>query len=64
MTMPVDDVVRGSSQAERADRTSGEENTSFPSVKACFDARDQARCLAMTYGPKYLRFFQARFEPL
>src|SRR5450756_927201 len=30
MTMPVDDVVRGSSQAERADRTSGEENTSFP----------------------------------
>jgi tyrosine phenol-lyase len=35
-----------------------------PSVKACFDARDQARGLAMTYGPKYLRFFQARFEPL
>jgi tyrosine phenol-lyase len=34
------------------------------SVKACFDARDQARGLAMVYEPKYLRFFQARFEPL
>ncbi len=34
------------------------------SVKACFDARDQARGLAMVFEPKYLRFFQARFEPL
>jgi tyrosine phenol-lyase len=34
------------------------------SVKACFDARDQARGLAMVYEPKYLRFFQARFQPL
>ena len=34
------------------------------SVKACFDARDTARGLAMVYEPKYLRFFQARFEPL
>jgi len=34
------------------------------SVKACFDARDQARGLKMVYEPKYLRFFQARFEPL
>jgi tyrosine phenol-lyase len=34
------------------------------SVKACFDARDQARGLRMVYEPKYLRFFQARFEPL
>jgi tyrosine phenol-lyase len=34
------------------------------SVKACFDARDQARGLDMVYEPKYLRFFQARFEPL
>jgi tyrosine phenol-lyase len=34
------------------------------SVKACFDARDQARGLALVYEPKYLRFFQARFEPL
>jgi tyrosine phenol-lyase len=33
------------------------------SVKACFDARDSARGLAMVYEPKYLRFFQARFEP-
>jgi tyrosine phenol-lyase len=34
------------------------------SVKACFDARDKARGLRMVYEPKYLRFFQARFEPL
>ncbi len=34
------------------------------SVKACFDARDAARGLRMTYEPTYLRFFQARFEPL
>ncbi len=34
------------------------------SVKACFDARDAARGLRMVYEPKYLRFFQARFEPI
>jgi tyrosine phenol-lyase len=34
------------------------------SVKAVFDARGQTRGLAMVYEPKYLRFFQARFEPL
>jgi tyrosine phenol-lyase len=34
------------------------------SVKACFDAREQARGLRMSYEPKYLRFFQARFEPV
>jgi tyrosine phenol-lyase len=34
------------------------------SVKACFDARDSARGLRMVYEPKYLRFFQARFEPI
>ena len=34
------------------------------SVKACFDARDAATGLRMTYEPKYLRFFQARFEPI
>ena len=33
------------------------------SVKACFDAREEARGLRMVYEPKYLRFFQARFEP-
>lgn len=33
-------------------------------VKAVFDAREQARGLKMVYEPKYLRFFQARFEPL
>jgi tyrosine phenol-lyase len=33
-------------------------------VKACFDARDAATGLRMTYEPKYLRFFQARFEPI
>jgi tyrosine phenol-lyase len=34
------------------------------SVKAVYDARDTARGLRMVYEPKYLRFFQARFEPL
>ncbi len=33
-------------------------------VKACYDARDEARGLEMVYEPKYLRFFQARFKPL
>ena len=31
-------------------------------VKAVYDGREQARGLRMTYEPKYLRFFQARFE--
>jgi tyrosine phenol-lyase len=29
-----------------------------------YDARAAARGLKMVYEPKYLRFFQARFEPL
>ncbi len=33
-------------------------------VKAVYDARQEARGLKMVYEPKYLRFFQARFEPL
>jgi tyrosine phenol-lyase len=32
------------------------------SVKAVYDARDQTHGLKMVYEPKYLRFFQARFE--
>ncbi|GIK39912.1 MAG: tyrosine phenol-lyase [Chloroflexota bacterium] len=31
-------------------------------VKAVYDAREQTRGLCMVYEPKYLRFFQARFE--
>jgi tyrosine phenol-lyase len=31
-------------------------------VKAVYDARESARGLRMVYEPKYLRFFQARFE--
>jgi len=34
------------------------------SVKAVFDQRESVRGLKMVYEPKYLRFFQARFEPL
>jgi tyrosine phenol-lyase len=34
------------------------------SVKAAYDARDAARGLRLVYEPKYLRFFQARFEPI
>ncbi len=33
-------------------------------VKTVFNAREQARGLRMVYEPKYLRFFQARFEAL
>ena len=34
------------------------------SVKSVFDSRESARGLRMVYEPKYLRFFQARFEPI
>ena len=34
------------------------------SVKAVYDNRKKTRGLRMVYEPKYLRFFQARFEPL
>lgn len=34
------------------------------SVKMVYDARESARGLKMVYEPKYLRFFQARFEQL
>lgn len=34
------------------------------SVKAVWDDRENARGLKMIYEPNYLRFFQARFEPL
>ncbi len=34
------------------------------SVKAVYDQSEQTRGLKMVYEPEYLRFFQARFEPL
>jgi tyrosine phenol-lyase len=34
------------------------------SVAAVHDARREAKGLRMVYEPRYLRFFQARFEPL
>jgi tyrosine phenol-lyase len=34
------------------------------SVRAVYDAREQTRGLKMVHEPKYLRFFQARFERL
>jgi tyrosine phenol-lyase len=34
------------------------------SVKAVYEGREQARGLKMVYEPRYLRFFQARFEPV
>jgi tyrosine phenol-lyase len=34
------------------------------SVKAVYDEREQVYGLEMVYEPKYLRFFQARFEPV
>ena len=33
-------------------------------VKVAYDSRNRARGLEMVYEPKYLRFFQARFQPL
>ena len=33
-------------------------------VKAVYDNRENTRGLKMVYEPKYLRFFQARFERL
>ncbi len=33
-------------------------------VKAVYDVREKTRGLSMVYEPKYLRFFQARFEPI
>ena len=34
------------------------------SIKSTYDRRDETRGLRMTYEPKYLRFFQAKFERL
>ena len=34
------------------------------SVKAVFDKRESTQGLKMVYEPEYLRFFQARFEPI
>jgi tyrosine phenol-lyase len=34
------------------------------SVEAVYGTREHAHGLKMTYEPRYLRFFQARFEPL
>lgn len=34
------------------------------SVKACYEHRDAVRGLKLVYEPKYLRFFQARFDRL
>jgi tyrosine phenol-lyase len=34
------------------------------SVKAVFETREKTRGLKIVYEPKYLRFFQARFEPI
>jgi tyrosine phenol-lyase len=33
------------------------------SILEVYEQRDQARLLKMIYEPKYLRFFQARFQP-
>lgn len=33
-------------------------------VKACYDHRESTKGLKMVYEPKYLRFFQARFETI
>ncbi|MEM8534208.1 MAG: tyrosine phenol-lyase [Chloroflexota bacterium] len=33
-------------------------------IKMAYDAREETKGLKMVYEPKYLRFFQARFEPI
>ncbi len=37
-------------------------DVTIEAVESVFDRRDRVRGLKMTYEPKYLRFFQARFE--
>lgn len=39
-------------------------DVTFEGVQALFEERSKIRGLKMYYEPKYLRFFQARFEPL
>jgi tyrosine phenol-lyase len=39
-------------------------DVTIESVARVFDRRDDVRGLKMVYEPKYLRFFQARFEPM
>jgi tyrosine phenol-lyase len=39
-------------------------DVTIEAVEALFDDRNNLRGLEMTYEPKYLRFFQARFKPL
>ncbi len=39
-------------------------NVVAEAVAAVYDARENVRGLRMVHEPKYLRFFQARFEPL
>ena len=34
------------------------------SIRAVYAAREQTKGLKMVYEPEYLRFFQARFEPI
>ncbi len=34
------------------------------SIKAIYDVREQTKGLKMVFEPEYLRFFQARFEPI
>ena len=51
-------------KAWRRDSTQAHMDVVAESVKAVFDARGATRGLKMIYEPKYLRFFQARFERL
>ena len=39
-------------------------DVTFESVQAVYEERAKFKGLKMVYEPKYLRFFQARFEPL
>ena len=39
-------------------------DVTWESVAELYEKRDQVRGLRMVYEPKYLRFFQARFERL
>lgn len=58
----------------RRDKETGEENKRVytqahmdvvaESVLAVFEEREKVGGLRMVYEPRYLRFFQARFEPL
>jgi tryptophanase len=49
--------------ADPIDYTKARCDVTIEAVESLFNDRNNLRGLEMTYEPKYLRFFQARFKP-